>query len=128
MLIKVPDLETAAIVSNDISPEHLELSVDNPQALLEKIRHAGAVFLGRYTPEALGDYCAGPSHVLPTSGTAKFFSALGVYDFQKRTSILSCSRAAALNLAPIAITLADSEGLEAHSLSAAYRLDSEAVE
>lgn len=128
ILIKVPDLETAAIVSNDISPEHLELSVDNPQALLEKIRHAGAVFLGRYTPEALGDYCAGPSHVLPTSGTAKFFSALGVYDFQKRTSILSCSRKSALKLAPIAMTLADSEGLEAHSLSAAYRLESETVE
>ena len=128
MLIKVPDLETAAIVSNEIAPEHLELSVEKPEALLSKIRHAGAVFLGRYSPEALGDYCAGPSHVLPTSGTSRFFSALGVYDFQKRTSILSCSRNGAIDLGPIAMTLAESEGLEAHSLSAAYRLNSPATE
>jgi histidinol dehydrogenase len=121
VLIEVSDLEQAAEVSNRIAPEHLELSVENPEALAEQIRHAGAIFLGRYTSESLGDYCAGPSHVLPTSGTARFSSCLGVHDFQKRSSIINCSKKTARELADVASVLARSEGLEAHALSAEYR-------
>lgn len=121
ILIEVNDLSEAARVSNRIAPEHLELSIDNPEALLDEIKHAGAIFMGRYTSEALGDYCAGPSHVLPTSGTARFSSALGVYDFQKRSSIINCSALAAKKLASTASTLARCEGLIAHALSAEYR-------
>lgn len=120
--ILVKDLQEAAAVSNQIAPEHLELSVAEPEILLELIQHAGAVFLGRFTAEALGDYCAGPSHVLPTSGTARFFSALGVYDFQKRSSIIHCSAQGASELARTAAELARNEHLQAHALSAEYRL------
>ncbi len=120
-LVQVRDLDEAAQLVNRVAPEHLELSVEEPEVLLESIRHAGAVFLGRHTPEALGDYCAGPNHVLPTSGTARFFSPLGVYDFQKRTSLIGCSPQGAANLAVIASALARGEGLEAHALSAEYR-------
>jgi len=121
IMIQVADLEQAAVVSNSIAPEHLELSVENPEALLPLIKHAGAIFLGKYTSEALGDYCAGPSHVLPTSGTARFSSALGVYDFQKRSSLINCSAAVATELADTASVLARSEGLTAHARSAEYR-------
>jgi len=121
MFILTSSLEEAAQVSNRIAPEHLELSVADPQALMGHVTHAGALFLGRYTAEALGDYCAGPSHVLPTSGTARFFSALGVYDFQKRSSIIQCSHQGAAALAEIASELASNEFLEAHAASADYR-------
>jgi len=121
LFIYAEDMEKAAVASNLIAPEHLELSVADPEALLNYIDHAGAIFLGRHTAEALGDYCAGPSHVLPTSGTARFFSALGVYDFQKRSSIINCSPIAAANLAGTAAELAYNEGLQAHALSAEYR-------
>lgn len=121
LVIKVGSLEEAAAVSNRIAPEHLELSMQNPENLLEQIKHAGAIFLGPYTSEALGDYCAGPSHVLPTSGTARFSSALGVYDFQKRSSIIQCSARTASQLADTASRLARSEGLTAHARSAEYR-------
>ncbi|WP_339616470.1 histidinol dehydrogenase [uncultured Gilvimarinus sp.] len=120
-LIKVADMNEAVALSNRIAPEHLELSVADPEALLPSIRHAGAIFMGRHTPEALGDYCAGPNHVLPTSGTARFSSPLGVYDFQKRSSIIFCSPEGASVLAETASTLARSEALEAHALSAEYR-------
>lgn len=121
IFILARSLEEAAAVSDQIAPEHLELSVEDPQALAAHIRHAGALFMGRYSAEALGDYCAGPSHVLPTSGTARFFSALGVYDFQKRTSIIQCSAEGASTLAQVASELATHEFLQAHSESAAYR-------
>lgn len=121
-LIKVADIEEAIVVSNRIAPEHLELSVEDPKALLPKIRHAGAIFMGRFTPEALGDYCAGPNHVLPTSGTARFSSPLGVYDFQKRSSIIMCSAAGASELSKVASVLARGEYLEAHARSAEYRI------
>lgn len=121
-LIKVTDIEQAIAVSNRIAPEHLELSVADPEALLPQVRHAGAIFMGRHTPEALGDYCAGPNHVLPTSGTARFSSPLGVYDFQKRSSIIMCSPAGASALGKIASVLARSESLEAHARSAEYRI------
>jgi len=121
LMIEVDDLKQAAEVCNLIAPEHVELSVANPRALMEDIRHAGAIFLGRYTSESLGDYCAGPSHVLPTSGTARFSSALGVYDFQKRSSIISCSEAAAKELAETASILANAEGLIAHARAAEIR-------
>jgi len=121
-LIKVADLDEAVAVNNRIAPEHLELSVADPEALLPKIRHAGAIFMGRYTAEALGDYCAGPNHVLPTSGTARFSSPLGVYDFQKRSSIIMCSEAGASELSKVASVLARSEYLEAHARSAEYRI------
>ena len=121
VFILVNDLQEAAKVSNLIAPEHLELSIDSPEAILNLITHAGAVFLGRYSAEALGDYCAGPSHVLPTSGTARFFSALGVYDFQKRSSIINCSAVGASELARTAAELARNEHLQAHALSAEYR-------
>ena len=121
IFILADDLETAAAASNLIAPEHLELSVDDAEGILPFIDHAGAIFLGRYSAEALGDYCAGPSHVLPTAGTARFFSALGVYDFQKRTSIINCSAAGAAKLASTAAELARGEQLQAHALSAEYR-------
>lgn len=121
-LIKVADMEQAIAVSNRIAPEHLELSIADPEAWLPKVRHAGAIFMGRFTPEALGDYCAGPNHVLPTSGTARFSSPLGVYDFQKRSSIIMCSAAGASVLSKTASVLARSEYLEAHARSAEYRI------
>ncbi len=120
-LVKVDDLQQAAHISNRLAPEHLELAVADPEALLELIKHAGAVFMGHHTPEAFGDYCAGPNHVLPTSATARFSSPLGVYDFQKRTSILNCSNQGAEILSEVASTLAHSEGLTAHARSAEYR-------
>jgi histidinol dehydrogenase len=121
MFIKVRDLAQAAEVCNLVAPEHVELSVADPEALLPLIRHAGAIFMGRYTSEALGDYCAGPSHVLPTSGTARFSSALGVYDFQKRSSIINCSAETSAQLAQPASVLARAEGLTAHARSAELR-------
>ncbi|MCP8900178.1 histidinol dehydrogenase [Gilvimarinus xylanilyticus] len=120
-LIKVDTMDQAIALSNRIAPEHLEVSVADPDTLLPQIRHAGAIFMGRHTPEALGDYCAGPNHVLPTSGTARFSSPLGVYDFQKRSSIIYASPEGASTLAHTAATLARSEDLEAHALSADYR-------
>lgn len=121
-LIEVRDLEEAAAVANRIAPEHLELSVADPEALMGKIRNAGAIFMGRYTAEALGDYCAGPNHVLPTSSTARFSSPLGVYDFQKRSSLIFCSRQGSDALARTASVLARGEGLTAHARSAEYRI------
>jgi histidinol dehydrogenase len=123
IFILAENMKKAAVASNLIAPEHLELSVANPDELLSTIDNAGAIFLGRYSAEALGDYCAGPSHVLPTSGTARFFSALGVYDFQKRSSIINCSAEGANNLAETAAELARNERLQAHALSAEYRLN-----
>jgi len=121
-LVKVKDLDEAVEVANHIAPEHLELSVADPQSMATRIRHAGAIFMGRYTAEALGDYCAGPNHVLPTSRTARFSSPLGVYDFQKRSSIIFCSAQGANDLGRTASTLARGEGLEAHARSAEYRV------
>jgi len=107
---------------NRIAPEHLELSVADPESYVDDIRHAGAIFMGRYTSESLGDYCAGPNHVLPTSGTARFSSPLGVYDFQKRSSIIYCSEEGASKLGKVASVLARGESLEAHARSAEYRI------
>jgi histidinol dehydrogenase len=121
-LIKVRDLDEACTIANRIAPEHLELAVADPDALLPKIRHAGAIFMGHHTSEALGDYCAGPNHVLPTGRTARFSSPLGVYDFQKRSSVLRMSAAAAQTLGRVAATLAKGEGLAAHAASALYRV------
>ncbi len=121
-LIFVRDLGEACEIANRIAPEHLELAVADPEALLPRIRHAGAIFLGHHASESLGDYCAGPNHVLPTSRTARFSSPLGVYDFQKRSSIISVSHAGAQTLGRVAATLARAEGLEAHARSAEWRL------
>ena len=121
-LIQTRDLDEACAIANRIAPEHLELCVRDPEAALGKLRNAGAIFLGQYSSEALGDYCAGPNHVLPTSGSARFSSPLGVYDFQKRTSLIEVSRAAADRLGRIAATLAEGEGLGAHARSAQMRL------
>jgi len=121
-LIQVGELEDAIEWINQIAPEHLELSIESPEVWLDKIHHAGAIFMGRYTPEAFGDYCAGPNHVLPTSTTARFASPLGVYDFQKRSSIIRCDKDSAHALAEIASPLARSEALTAHARSAEYRL------
>jgi histidinol dehydrogenase len=121
-LIHCKDLDQAAEIANFIAPEHLELSVADPDAMLPKIRHAGAIFMGRNTCEALGDYCAGPNHVLPTSRTARFSSPLGVYDFQKRSSLINVSAAGAQSLGAIAAALAYGEGLQAHGRSAEYRM------
>ncbi len=121
-LIKVESLEQAAEVANVIAPEHLELSVEEPEALNQHIRHAGAIFMGRYTAEALGDYCAGPNHVLPTSSTARFSSPLGVYDFQKRSSLINCSESGADLLGKTASVLARGESLTAHARSAEFRI------
>jgi histidinol dehydrogenase len=122
-LIHVRDLEEACELANRIAPEHLELAVADAQSLLGRIRHAGAIFLGHHASESLGDYCAGPNHVLPTSRTARFSSALGVYDFQKRSSLIAVSAAGARTLGPMAATLARAEGLEAHARSAEWRLE-----
>ncbi len=121
-LIEVRDFDDALALANRIAPEHLQLAVDHPEALLPGVRHAGAIFLGRHTPEALGDYCAGSNHVLPTSTTARFSSPLGVYDFQKRSSVIGCSPAGAATLAKTASVLARSESFTAHARSAEYRL------
>ncbi|WP_028240294.1 histidinol dehydrogenase [Stutzerimonas azotifigens] len=123
-LIQVADMDQAIEVANRIAPEHLELSVAEPEQWLPSIRHAGAIFMGRYTAEALGDYCAGPNHVLPTSGTARFSSPLGVYDFQKRSSIIHCSAEGASELGKVASVLARGESLTAHARSAEYRIKS----
>ena len=120
-LVRVRDLAEAATLANRVAAEHLELSVAEPEALLPLIRHAGAIFLGRHTPEAFGDYCAGPNHVLPTSRAARFSNPLGVYEFQKRTSLIRCTPAGAKPLARIAGALADAEGLQAHAASARDR-------
>lgn len=120
-LIHVADLDEACRISNRIAPEHLELSVGKPEVLLPQLKHAGAIFMGRYTSESLGDYCAGPNHVLPTSGTARFSSPLGVYDFQKRSSLIQVSAHGAQTLGAIASTLAFGEGLQAHAQSALFR-------
>ena len=122
-LIQVGDLDEACALANRVAPEHLELSIADAESWLPKIRHAGAIFIGRYTSESLGDYCAGPNHVLPTSGSARFSSPLGVYDFQKRSSLIRVSHAGAQTLGRIAATLAEGEGLTAHARSAEYRLD-----
>ncbi len=124
-LILTRDLEHACEIANRIAPEHLEISTDDPERWAEKIRHAGALFLGRHTSEAIGDYCAGPNHVLPTARSARFSSALGVYDFQKRTSIVRVSAAGAQTLGRIAATLARGEQLPAHAASAECRLTAE---
>jgi len=121
-LIETRDLDEACEIANRVAPEHLELSVDQPQRWAEKIRHAGAVFMGRYTSEALGDYCAGPNHVLPTARSARFSSPLGVYDFQKRTSLIQVSAEGARKLGAIAAELATGEGLPAHARAAQMRL------
>lgn len=120
-LVLVKNRAEGMAIINRIAPEHLELSVDNPDALLNDIRHAGAIFMGRHTPEAIGDYCAGPNHVLPTSGTARFSSPLGVYDFQKKSSLIYCSENGSKPLAEIADILAQREDLDAHAFSARYR-------
>lgn len=124
VLIKVKHMDEAVEVANFIAPEHLELSVEEPLEMAAKIHHAGAIFMGRYTAEALGDYCAGPNHVLPTSRTARFSSPLGVYDFQKRSSLIMCSADGASELGKTASTLARGEGLTAHARSAEYRIKS----
>ncbi len=121
--IHVRDMDEAVAIANRVAPEHLELALDNPDPWVEKIHHAGAIFIGHYTSESLGDYCAGPNHVLPTSGSARFSSPLGVYDFQKRTSLIKVSRAGAQTLGRIASTLAQGEGLPAHAKSAEFRLE-----
>ncbi|NVK75362.1 MAG: histidinol dehydrogenase [Oceanospirillaceae bacterium] len=120
--IHVENMDEAMDIANIVAAEHLELSMDEPEKWAEKIRHAGAIFMGRHTPEALGDYCAGPNHVLPTSGTARFSSPLGVYDFQKRSSVINCSPEGASELAKVAAPLARGESLEAHAMSAEYRI------
>jgi histidinol dehydrogenase len=122
-IIVVANLEDAAPLIDAIAPEHLEIATANPEILLAKVKNAGAIFLGRYTPEAIGDYVAGPNHVLPTSRTARFSSGLSVLDFMKRTSILSCDAETLRKLAPAALSLADAEGLSAHARSISIRLN-----
>jgi histidinol dehydrogenase len=122
-LIRVRDLDEACAVANRVAPEHLELAVGDPAALVPKIRHAGAIFLGHHASEAVGDYCAGPNHVLPTGRTARFSSPLGVYDFQKRSSLIAVTPPAAQRLGRVAAILADGEGLPAHARSARYRVE-----
>ena len=121
-LISVTDMDQALALINRIAPEHLELSVDNAEAMVEQVRHAGAIFMGRYTAEALGDYCAGPNHVLPTSSTARYSSPLGVYDFQKRSSLIMCTPEKASELGKVASVLSRGESLTAHARSAEYRI------
>lgn len=121
--IQVRDMDEAIAIANRVAPEHLELALDKPDPWVEKIHHAGAIFIGHYTSESLGDYCAGPNHVLPTSGSARFSSPLGVYDFQKRTSLIKVSKAGAQTLGRVASTLAHGEGLPAHAKSAEFRLE-----
>jgi histidinol dehydrogenase len=122
-LVKVRDLAEACAIADRIAPEHLELAVADPEALLARIHNAGAIFLGHFSSEAVGDYCAGPNHVLPTSRSARFSSPLGVYDFQKRSSVIALSREGARTLGRVAATLAEGEGLPAHAKSASLRLD-----
>ena len=122
-IILVRDLEEAVPLVDRIAPEHLELAVEAPDALAEKITHAGAIFLGRHTPEAIGDYVAGPNHVLPTARSARFSSGLGVTDFMKRTTLVSCDAGSLTRIGPAAVTLARAEGLDAHALSLSVRLD-----
>ncbi len=122
-MIHARNMEEACEIANQIAPEHLEISAENPKYWAERIRHAGAIFLGRFTSESLGDYCAGPNHVLPTSGTARFSSPLGVYDFQKRSSLICVSAKGAQTLGKIAVELATGEGLEAHARSAGLRFE-----
>jgi histidinol dehydrogenase len=124
-LILTQDIDDAVKISNRIAPEHLELSVEDPESILDDIKHAGAIFMGKYSSEALGDYCAGTNHVLPTSSTARFSSPLGVYDFTKRSSIVMASKEGAKKLGETASVLAFGEGLEAHAKSALYRTDKE---
>ena len=126
-LVQVVDMDEAVKVANVIAPEHLELSVENAQQVARSIRHAGAIFMGRYTAEALGDYCAGPNHVLPTSRTARFSSPLGVYDFQKRSSLIACTHESASELGKTASVLAHGEGLVAHARSAEFRIKQDAL-
>jgi histidinol dehydrogenase len=123
VFIEASDRSDALDVINCVAPEHLELCVDDPESMLPAIQHAGAIFMGRHTPEALGDYCAGPNHVLPTSGTARFASPLGVYDFIKRSSVIHCTADGSKTIAGVASTLAHSESLTAHARSAEYRRD-----
>jgi histidinol dehydrogenase len=122
-LIACRDQSEGLALINRIAPEHLELAVEHPEALLSSVRHAGAIFMGHYSPEAFGDYCAGPNHVLPTSGTARFSSPLGVQDFQKRSSLIHCQADGVAELAEASVTLAEAEGLQAHARSAAMRRD-----
>jgi len=124
-LIHIKDMNESIALSNQIAPEHLELSVEYPQTMLDNIKHAGAIFMGRHTCESLGDYCAGPNHILPTSGTARFSSPLGVYDFQKKSSLIMASHQGANTLGEVAAILADGEGLQAHAQSARYRIKSQ---
>jgi histidinol dehydrogenase len=121
-LVKVRDMDEACAIANAIAAEHLEISAEDPRQWADKIRHAGAMFLGRFSSESLGDYCCGPNHVLPTSRTARFSSPLGVYDFQKRSSVLMVSEAGAQTLGRVAAELAYGEGLQAHARSAELRL------
>jgi len=121
-LIQTKNMEEACAISNRIAPEHLEVSASDPHRWEPLLKHAGAIFLGAYTSESLGDYCAGPNHVLPTSGTSRFSSPLGVYDFQKRSSLIEVSEAGAQVLGPIASELAHGEGLQAHARAAEMRL------
>ena len=123
-MILAQDLDDACAVANRIAPEHLELCVENPEQWAQKIRHAGAIFMGGYTSESLGDYCAGPNHVLPTSRSARFSSPLGTYDFQKRSSLIRVSRAGAQQLGQTASVLAHGEGLTAHARAAEMRMES----
>jgi histidinol dehydrogenase len=127
-IILVPHLTEAAAIADRIAPEHLELAVGDPDELLGQIRHAGAVFLGRYAPEAVGDYVAGPNHVLPTARTARFASGLGVHDFLKRTSVIGCDAASLAALAPSIVALARAEGLDAHAQSVLVRLNASLTE
>jgi histidinol dehydrogenase len=125
-LIQARDLDDAIAIANHVAPEHLELSIADPEAVVGRIHHAGAIFMGRYTAEAIGDYCAGPNHVLPTSRTARFSSPLGVYDFQKRSSLIMASPEGSAALGKIASVLARGEGLTAHARSAEYRVEERA--
>jgi len=122
-IILVRDLADAVLLIDRIAPEHLELAVDEPEVLADKVKNAGAIFLGRHTPEAIGDYVAGPNHVLPTAQSARFSSGLGVTDFMKRTTLVSCDAASLARIGPAAVTLANAEGLDAHALSLSVRLD-----
>ena len=118
----VRSLEEAVPLVNRIAPEHLELAIGQPEAMAKRIKHAGSIFLGRYTPEAIGDYIAGPNHVLPTSRTARFSSGLGVTEFMKRTTIIACNPRNLAEIGPDAVNLANAEGLDAHALSISIRL------
>ena len=123
-LILTQDIDDAIKISNIIAPEHLELSIEDPESIIDDIKHAGAIFMGKYSSESLGDYCAGTNHVLPTSSTARFSSPLGVYDFTKRSSVVMASEEGAKKLGETASILAYGEGLQAHAKSALYRTDS----